>query len=166
MAEDSTLLPNVDEPPGQAPYYTAETATSIPDEGGTVTGKGIAFDYSAHLNRLVTALEQISISMALIAENTQDLSDNVQNRIVPALETITTQQTTIATQQTTIAAKQTAMETYQKKMKELGEGAGVHIVGPYEWLSMAAIYRIFIEQGVDFASIKQQIDSLPKETGF
>jgi hypothetical protein len=150
MAEDSTLLPNVDEPPGQAPYYTAETSTSIPDAGGTVTGKGIAFDYSAHLNRLVTALDQISISMALIAENTQDLSDNVQNRIVPALETI--------------AAKQTSMETYQKKLKELSEGAGIHTVGPYEWLSMYAIYKLLLEQGVtDFASLKAQVNSLPKE---
>lgn len=157
MAEDSTLLPNVDEPPGQASYYTAETVTSIPAGGGTVTGRGIAFDYSRHLDRMVTALEQMSISMALIAENTQDISSNLQDRIIPAIETITAQQTIMA-------AKQTAMETYQKKVKELAEGEGVHMVGPYEWLSMYAIYRLLVQENdANFESIKAQMDALPKQ---
>jgi hypothetical protein len=156
MANDSSLLPTAGVPPGQAPYYTAETVTTIPDAGGTVTGKGIAFDYSDHLDRIVTALEQLSLSLAFVADNT--ISDNST--------LIVDRQTTIANNQTIIADKQTLIESYQKTLKELSEGSGHHIVGPYEWLSMAAIYRIFVEQGVDFASIKQQIDSLPKENGF
>lgn len=146
MTADSTLLPNVDEPPGAA--------------ASSGDGTGTAFNYSPHLNRIVTALEQLSISMALIAENTQDISDNLQNRIVPAVETI-------AAQQSIIAIKQTAIETYQKKIKELSEGEGVHMVGPWEWLSMYAIYKLLVTEGVtDFASLKAQVDALPKQPGF
>jgi hypothetical protein len=70
----------------------------------------------------------------------------------------------ISLKQTTIADKQTAMETYQKKLKELGEGNGIHMVGPLEWLSMYAIYKSLLAQGItDFASLKAQVDTLPKE---
>ena len=165
MANDSSLLPTAGVPPGQAPYYTAETVTTIPDAGGTVTGKGIAFDYSDHLDRIVTALEQLSLSLAFVADKIDNISDKI-NTISDNSTLIVDRQTTIANNQTIIADKQTLIESYQKTLKELSEGSGHHIVGPYEWLSMAAIYRIFVEQGVDFASIKQQIDSLPKENGF
>ena len=60
--------------------------------------------------------------------------------------TIAEKQTTIAEKQTTIAEKQTAIETYQKKMKELGEGPGIHFIGPYEVFGLVSIYRMMIEQ--------------------
>jgi hypothetical protein len=87
-------------------------------------------------------------------------------RISTSLETIAIQSTTIATQLTTIATKISEIEDYQQTMKTLAEGEGIHIKGPYEWLSMAAIYRIFVEQGIDFDSIKQQVEALPKQQGF
>ena len=59
---------------------------------------------------------------------------------------ISLKQTTIAEKQTTIAEKQTAIETYQKKMKELGEGPGIHFIGPYEVFGLVSIYRMMIEQ--------------------
>jgi hypothetical protein len=158
MSQDSTLLPNVDNPPGQA--------SVIGDNTGT------ALDYSSHLDRVVTALEQMALSLALIYDKIDNISEKTdiiaasQASITSSQSTIADRQTTIANQQTIIANKQALIETYQKRLKELSEGSGHHIVGPYEWLSMAAIYRIFVEQGVDFASIKQQIDSLPKEEGF
>lgn len=84
-------------------------------------------------------------------------------RIATSLETIATQSTNITTQLTTIADKISAIETYQKKMKELGEGEGIHMVGPYEWLSMYAIYKLLVQQNdSNWASIKAQIDALPK----
>jgi hypothetical protein len=39
------------------------------------------------------------------------------------------------------------METYQKKLKELGETTGIHVVGPYDWLGLINVYRSLIEQG-------------------
>lgn len=159
MAEDSTLLPNVDEPPGAAP--------------SSGDGTGTAFDYSNHFDRIVTALEQMSLSLALIHDQLNVISSNsnimaaAQTAIMSSQSTIADSQTTIADKQTTIADKQTLIETYQKTLKELGEGAGVHIQGPYEWLSMYAIYKLLTEEGVtDFASLKAQVDSLPKQEGF
>lgn len=72
----------------------------------------------------------------------------------------------IATSLEIIATKMTEIESHQQALKNQAEGKGIHIKGPYEWLSMAAIYRIFVEQGVDFDSIKQQVEALPKEQGF
>lgn len=141
MANDSSLLPATAAPPGSASSAGDNT--------------GVAFDYSDHLDRIVTALEQLSLSMAFVADKIDNISDKIDN--------ISVQASTIAQQQTTIATKQTAMETYQKKLKELGEANGIHVVGPYEWLSMYAIYKLLVDQGVtDFASIKAQIDALPK----
>jgi hypothetical protein len=57
-----------------------------------------------------------------------------------------TNSTTMATNTTTIASKLTAIETYQKKMKELGEGPGIHFIGPYEVFGLVSIYRMMIEQ--------------------
>lgn len=53
----------------------------------------------------------------------------------------------IASHQSTIAAKQTAIETYQKRLKELGETTGIHVIGPYDWLGLINIYRSLIEEG-------------------
>jgi hypothetical protein len=61
-------------------------------------------------------------------------------RIATALETL-------ATQTTTIAEKQSAIETYQKKLKELGEGEGIHTLSPYELFSFVTSYRSLIEEG-------------------
>ena len=124
MANDSSLLPGTAAAPGQASYYTAETVTTIPDAGGTVTGKGIAFDYSNHLNRIVTALEQMSLSMAFIADKIDNLSDN---------------STTIAIQTTTLASNSTTITG-------LATGPGIHIVGAYEVFQMVSIYKLLIEQ--------------------
>ena len=52
----------------------------------------------------------------------------------------------MATNSTTMATKLTAIETYQKKMKELGEGPGIHFIGPYEVFGLVSIYRMMIEQ--------------------
>jgi hypothetical protein len=61
-------------------------------------------------------------------------------RIATALETI-------VTQTTTIADKQTAMETYQKRIKELSEGEGIHMISPFELFSFVTSYRSLIEEG-------------------
>ncbi len=125
MANDSTILPSVDDPPGQAPVSGNNT--------------GVAFDYSQHLDRLVSALDQIAISAA-------GINDKL-GTIVADSNLIAIAQTSIMSSQTTIAAKQSAMETYQKKVKELAEGTGVHFVGPWEWVGLLSLYKLFIEEG-------------------
>ena len=70
----------------------------------------------------------------------------------------------ISLKQTTIADKQTAMETYQKKIKELGESNGIHVVGPWEWLGMSSIVKLYEEKGVNLAELKAKVDAVPKST--
>jgi len=85
-------------------------------------------------------------------------------RIATAVETIATQTTTIATQTTTIANTLIEIEAHQQKLRELAQGNGIHMVGPLDWLSMYGIYKSLLGQGItDFASLKAQIDTLPKE---
>ena len=155
MANDSSLLPTAGAPPGQASYYTAETVTTIPDAGGTVTGKGIAFDYSDHLDRIVTALEQLSLSMAFIADKIDNISDKLSN--------ISNNSNTIATDQTTIANKQTVVA-------DLAAGAGIHMKGAQEWIGLVSSYKVYIEnEGPDkmsldeFKSYYAKIAALPKD---
>jgi hypothetical protein len=89
-------------------------------------GVGIAIDYTTYYARIATALETIATQATTIA---------AQTTIIAAQTTIVAAQTTI------VASKQTAMETYQKKLKELGEGSGIRVIGPYEVFGMISIYR-------------------------
>ena len=155
MANDSSLLPAAGVPPGQAPYYTAETVTTIPDAGGTVTGKGIAFDYSDHLDRIVTALEQLSLSMAFIADKVDNISDKLSN--------ISNNSDTIAIDQTTMADKQTIVA-------DLAAGDGIHMKGPLDWVGLVSTYKLYVEnvgpENITLAGLiafKAKIDALPKE---
>ena len=155
MANDSSLLPAAGVPPGQAPYYTAETVTTIPDAGGTVTGKGIAFDYSDHLDRIVTALEQLSLSMAFIADKVDNISDKLSN---------------ISNNSDTIAIKQTTMADKQTIVSDLAAGDGIHMKGPLDWVGLVSTYKLYVEnvgpENVTLAGLigyKAKIDALPKE---
>ncbi len=69
------------------------------------------------------------------------------NRIATALETVASNSTSILEKLNTIAEKQTAMETYQKKLKELGEGEGIHTLSPLEFVGFITTYRRLIEEG-------------------
>ncbi len=69
------------------------------------------------------------------------------NRIATALETVASNSTSILEKLNTIAEKQTAMETYQKKLKELGEGEGIHTLSTLEFVRFITTYRRLIEEG-------------------
>jgi hypothetical protein len=102
----------------------SSTLTPIKVVRDTESGQ-LAIDYSDYYKR-------IAVSAETLAVNSTAIKDSIA---------------AIATQTTTIASKQTAMETYQKKLKELGEGTGIHVVGPYDWLGLINVYRSLIEQG-------------------
>ena len=74
--------------------------------------------------------------------------------IATALGTIATNSTeiknslaTIATQTTTLASTLGEIEGHQQKLRELGEGPGIHIIGPYELVQFITSYRSLIEEG-------------------
>lgn len=110
------------------------------------------------LERLVVDSDSTTPDLTVIRDDTSgsliaDYSNYYERiaasaeRIAVAAETMATNSTTIATNSTTIATKLTAIETYQKKLKELGETTGIHVVGPYDWLGLINVYRSLIEQG-------------------
>ena len=103
--------------PNSRPIVTSETSGA--------TGVSVAIDYTEFYTRIATALE------TLVTNSTA----------------IKTEIETIATQQTTIATKLTEIETYQQRIKELAEGSGIHFVGPWEWVGLLSLYKLFIEEG-------------------
>lgn len=96
------------------------------------------YDYGSVYGNISTYLNQVREELADINVDT--------TAAAASLGTMATNSTTIATNITTIASKLTAIETYQKKMKELGEGPGIHFIGPYEVFGMISIYRLLVEQ--------------------
>jgi len=114
--------------PGVSVIYDGATVVGVISTAATPTPP----DYSS-------TLTNIASSLATIATN----STNIKN----SLETIAAQSTILASQTTTVADKQTAMEVYLKKIKELGEGSGIHIVSPLELVSFVTTYRMLVEEG-------------------
>ncbi len=95
-------------------------------------------DYGSVYSNISTYLNQVREELADIDVDT--------TASAATLLLIATSLGTMATNTTTIASKLTAIETYQKKMKELGEGPGIHFLGPYEKFGLVSIYRMMIEQ--------------------
>ena len=96
------------------------------------------YDYGSVYGNISTYLNQVREELADIDIDT--------TASAATLLLIATSLGTMATNSTTMATKLTAIETYQKKMKELGEGPGIRIIGPYEVFGMISIYRLLIEQ--------------------
>jgi hypothetical protein len=71
MANDSSLLPTTPTAPIAAVLTTSSAGT------GATANNAIAYDYSPHLIRIVTALEQVSLSMAFIADKIDNVSDKL-----------------------------------------------------------------------------------------
>ena len=103
------------------------------------------YDYGSVYGNISTYLNQVRQELADINVDTTASAASLGTMATNST-TIATNSTTMATNITTIATKLTAIETYQKKMKELGEGPGIRVVGPYEVFGMISIYRLLIEQ--------------------
>jgi hypothetical protein len=103
------------------------------------------YDYGSVYGNISTYLNQVREELADIDIDTTATAATLL-LIATSLGTMATNSTTMATNTTTIASKLTAIETYQKKMKELGEGPGIHFIGPYEVFGLVSIYRMMIEQ--------------------
>lgn len=91
-----------------------------------------AVDYTSSIGNINTELNDIDTDTTSIAAQ---------------IVLITASLATIATNSSTIATKLTEIETYQKRIKELAEGPGVHFVGPWEWVGLLSLYKLFIEEG-------------------
>ena len=119
--------------------YLFEPGTATADYG-SVYG-----NISTYLNQVREELADIDVDTTASAATLLLIATSLGTMATNST-TMATNSTTMATNTTTIASKLTAIETYQKKMKELGEGPGIHFIGPYEVFGLVSIYRMMIEQ--------------------
>ena len=112
--------------------------------GGSSSGTGIDNDSAAIVwaNILDTAASIISAHNSNVAREIAVNNDSTQG-IVSIAYSLGMIENSLGT----IADKQTAMETYFKKIKELSEGNGIHIISPLEFISFISSYRFLIEGG-------------------
>lgn len=91
------------------------------------------------------SLSAIETDINTIAGDTTVIKDK-QTTIADKQTVIADKQTTIADKQTVIADKTTSIETYQKRLKELGETSGIRSRGPFEAWGNISTYKFLIEQ--------------------
>jgi hypothetical protein len=141
----------VDPPPGQA----AQAATANP------------YDYSDHLDRIVSALEKLVIAQRSAAISLNSLSvisadinselntlnsnislnNQISNSIAGIQTGIASSQSSIASSQSSISTAQTSIEEHQRTIKELASGTGIHTLSPLEFVGFISTYRRLIEEG-------------------
>lgn len=89
-----------------------------------------------------------ALTTAITAQTTalETAIDNNTDTIKNSIDLQTVEHATIADKQTIVADKQTAIETYQKRLKELGETSGIRNRGPFETWGNISTYKFLIEQ--------------------
>ena len=110
--------------------------------GGSSSGSGTSKGSAAQVYAQILNSAAHTINCA----NFNIVFDNGSTPLGSILSDIAQASEDTARASETIASKLTAIETYQKKLKELGEGSGIRVIGPYEVFGMISIYRLLIEQ--------------------
>ena len=156
-----------------------------------ITGGYTNYDYSNLYARIATALETISgnstgiveileaiaTQLAITATQTTTIADQTTTiaaqttTIADQTTTIAAQTTTIAAQTTIIAAQTTIIAAQQSilaaKMTLLEDRAadknkGIHMLGPWEWLGISSIVKLYDEKGINFEELKTRVEQISK----
>lgn len=107
------------------PAYLIEPVATVPDYSSTISA------VTTELNDIDTDTTSMAAQILLISAS---------------LATMAANSTTITNNSTTIAQKLTDIETYQKRLKELGETVGIRTTTPYEIFGLISIYKLMIEE--------------------
>ena len=100
---------------------------------------------SRNSNFIKASLSAIETDVDTMSANSTIIKDK-QTIIADKQTIIADKQTVIADKQTVIADKTTSIETYQRKLKELGETSGIRSRGPFEAWGNISTYKYLIEQ--------------------
>ena len=174
MANDSSLLPTTPAAPVAAVLTTSSAGT------GATANNAIAYDYSPHLIRIVTALEQVSLSMAFIADKIDNVSDkltdlatqsSIQNSILSSMyAAITPGSTTIGAILSDIAQASENSAQSLAGIYDRSKGDGIHMKGPQDWIGLISTYKLYIENAgpekitlAEFEAFYNKIKDLPKD---
>jgi hypothetical protein len=174
MANDSSLLPTTPTAPVAAVLTTSSAGT------GATANNAIAYDYSPHLIRIVTALEQVSLSMAFIADKIDNVSDkltdlatqsSIQSSILSSMSAaVTPGSTTIGAILSDIAQASENSAVSLAGIYDRSKGAGIHTKGPQDWIGLISTYKLYIENAgpekitfPEFVDYFNKIKDLPKD---
>jgi hypothetical protein len=174
MANDSSLLPTAPAAPVAAVLTTSSAGT------GATANNAIAYDYSPHLIRIVTALEQLSLSMAFIADKIDNVSDkltdlatqsSIQSSLLSSMAAaVTPGSTTIGAILSDVAQASENSARALEGIYDRATGDGIHMKGPLDWLGLVSTYKLYVEnvgpENVTLEGLiayKAKIDALPKE---
>jgi hypothetical protein len=136
---------------GSTTFSATGGAGGASPSGGSASGSGTDNDSAALVwsSMLDSAANIISTHNSNVARDIAVNNDSTQGivSIANSVSMIENIFSTVSGNLSTMADKQTAIETYLKKLKELGEGDGIHMIGPYDWIGLISIYRLLVEQG-------------------
>jgi hypothetical protein len=126
---------------GGSTSFTASGGTGgETSSGGSTSGSGSENGSAAlvWINALQTAANIIS------AKNSTILSNEIAPDDSTTLKTIVAE---IAQALENIQTHQQGIESHQQRMRELAEGTGIHMVGPYDWLGLVSSYIYYVNKG-------------------
>lgn len=126
MANDSSLLPT----PETAPPSSANQSTVGPNP----------FNYSDHLSRLITSLDQISISLAFTADKMDNISDKMSN----------------------ISNKMDIISEKISSLENLAKDVGIKTVDPYTIITVASLYSYYTKNPTETGEILTTLKDLPQ----
>lgn len=126
-------------------------------------GISVAIDYTAYYDRIATALETIATNSTTIKNDLASIKDDIDT-IATQLTTVATQTTTIATQTTTVATQQTTIATKVSSLEDRAKNNGIKVLGPWEWLGLASIVKLYDEKNVDYNALKARVEQIPKSS--
>ncbi len=94
-----------------------------------VRSGSITVDYTAFVERAVTALETIASNSTSIKNSLNTIENSVNSGSTNLLSVLSD------------------IQSYQQRLKELGETTGIRIKSPYETFGMISIYKLLVEEG-------------------
>lgn len=102
---------------------------------------GIAFDQSAYLERIATALETMAANSTAIKNSLTSIDTNI----------------------TTQTVNLTSIKNNLNTLTTLAQGTGIHMIGPYEWVGISSMIKVFQQTNQDLVALKNYVEaSVPR----
>jgi hypothetical protein len=106
----------------------------------------IANTVAGYTNTIQTKLTSIDSTLSNIKTDLDTISTNISG-INTSMSGIKTDMDGIKTDMDGIKTDLDTMSSNSTAIKNLAQGTGIHMVGPYDWLGFASIYHLYVEQG-------------------
>jgi hypothetical protein len=95
----------------------------------TTPNSGVAIDQTVELLRIAVALETIAANSTTMVNALGSDSATISGMLSSLTQSLEN------------------IESHQKRVKELADGPGIRMIGPYEWVGLISSYQLLINQG-------------------